>query len=132
MKFKDFDEMYVLWKEAGLNLGSLQSEKEYTEKTIELNPNSSFVATEKEKIVGSVFGAFNGKRGWIYHLAVHKSWQNKGLGSLLLNKTEQALKKSGAERILLGVIKSNLKVLTFYKKHGYAKVTDAIWMGKNI
>lgn len=133
MKIEDFDEMYALWKKAGgLSVANLKLEKEYTEQIIKLNPSSNFVAVEGEKIIGTVFGAFNGKRGWVYHLAVHPKFQKAGLGSKLMEKVEYALKQVGAKRILLGVVKTNIQVLAFYKKNGYTKVDDAIWMGKDI
>ena len=132
MTIKDFNSMCALWKEADLDVGHVKTEKEIADQMIKLNPTSNFVATAGEKIVGSIFGVFNGRRGWVYHLAVHPTFQKKGLGSKLLQKAEQALKKRGAKRVLLGVSNSNLKVLPFYKEQGYTEVNDAIWMGKDI
>ena len=132
MTIQDFDSMHALWKKVGLNLAEMNLEKKYTDQIIKLNPLSNFVAIEKKKIIGTIFGTFNGKRGWIYHLAVHPLFQKQGVGSLLLQKVEQALKSLGAKRILLGVVKLNLKALNFYKKHDYEVVNDAIWMGKDV
>ena len=132
MQLKDFDSIYALWKKVDLGVNDFEKEKKQAKQMIKLNPLSNFVAVEGKKIRGTVFGTFNGRRGWVYHLAVNPSFQKKGLGSILLKKAEQALKKAGAKRVLLGVDKSNLKVLAFYKKQGYQKVDDAIWMGKDI
>lgn len=132
MKIEDFEEMYALWEEAGLGVNEFENEKDHTKLMIKINPLSNFVAVEDAKIVGSIFGTFNGRRGWIYHLAVHPNFQKKGLGSLLIKKAEKTLKKMGAKRVLLGVDKSNLEVLKFYKKFGYEKMNDAIFLGKNL
>ena len=132
MTFQDFDSMYSLWKEAGLLVADYETEKELTFMMIKLNPKTNFVVSEEEKIIGTVLGVFNGRRGWVYHLAVQPKFQKQGLGSQLLKKAEEALKKIGAERVLLGVTKSNLKVLPFYEKFGYQEATDAIYLGKNI
>lgn len=132
MKSEDFNDLYRLWKEAGLNLADFKKEKQEFEMMIKLNPYSNFVAIEGEKVIGTVFGIFNGRRGWIYHLAVHPNFQKKGIGSLLLKQTEEALKKIGATRVCLWVNRLNLKVLTFYEKYGYTEINDAISMGKNL
>ena len=132
MKFKDFDAMYKLWKEAGLFVADYETEKDITFMMLKLNPKTNFVISEGEKIIATVLGVFNGRRGWVYHLAVQPQFQKQGLGSKLLKKAEDALKKIGAERVLLGVTKSNLKVLPFYEKFGYQEASDAIYLGKNI
>ncbi|MDP3732906.1 MAG: GNAT family N-acetyltransferase, partial [Candidatus Daviesbacteria bacterium] len=113
-------------------VADFKTEKELVSQVIKLNPYSNFIAIKEGKIIGTVFGAFNGWRGWVYHLAIDPFFQKKGLGSLLLQKAEQALKKAGAKRVLLGVKKLNGKALAFYKKQGYIKVNDAIWMGKDL
>ncbi len=132
MTTEDFNSMYTLWQEVGLAVGDLKSEQASTNQMINLNPSSNFVAIEGEKIVGTIFGIFNGRRAWIYHLAIHSIFQKRGLGSILLNKAEQALKKLGAKRVLLWVNKDNLGVTYFYQKYDYSIVDDAIVMGKNL
>lgn len=132
MTIEDFDSMYLLWKKVGLDMADYESEKELVNEMIKRNLSSNFVVFEGMRIIGSILGVFNGRRGWIYHLAVDPSFQKNGVGTMLLQKTEQALKKLGTRRILLGVNKTNLKVLPFYEKYGYQKVDDAVYMGKNL
>lgn len=132
MSVKNFNSIHSLWKEAGLNVSEIQEEKEEAKLILELNSSSSFEAHNKGKLVGTILGIFNGRRGWIYHLAVHPDFQKKGIGSLLLQKTEEALKKLGAKRILLWVKKDNLGVMDFYQKHGYFSIDDAIVLGKDL
>lgn len=132
MEIEDFDSMYSLWKEVGLNVADYEIEKEDIKQIIKWNPVTCFVICDGNKIIGTVLGTFNGRRAWIYHLAIHPNFQNQSLGSLLLEKTESALKKAGAKRLLLGVSKTNLRVLGFYTKHGYGVVNDSITLGKNL
>ncbi len=132
MSVKNFNLIHDLWKEVGLKVSEIQEEKEEAKLILRLNSSSSFEAYSKGKLVGTILGIFNGRRGWIYHLAVHPDFQKKGIGSLLLQKTEAAFKELGAKRILLWVKKDNLGVTNFYQKHGYSSVDDAIVMGKNL
>lgn len=132
MKLSDFEELYVLWKKAGLNLYDYQKEKEEFSMMIKLNPYSCLVGIEDNKIIGSVFGVFNGRRGWIYHLSIHPQYQHTGRGTQLIRKAEQRLSKLGAKRVLLWVDYSNLGVVPFYKKNKYEIIPDALLFGKNI
>lgn len=132
MNMKNFNSIHNLWKEAGLSVPEIQKEKEEAELILKLNPFASFEAYNRDKLVGAILGIFNGRRGWIYHLAVHPLFQKKGIGSLLLQNAEKALEKMGAKRILLWVRKDNLKVMNFYQKHGYSSIDDAIVLGKDL
>lgn len=132
MKNVDFDLMYILWKEAGLDVADYKTEKEDCSNMVTFNPVTNFVAYDGKKIIGTVFGIYNGRRAWIYHLAVHPDFQNKGIGSSLLIKTEKALKRIGAKKACLWVDKFNLKVLPFYEKYGYSEMKNVICLTKNI
>lgn len=115
-----------------MNVADYKTEEEDFNKMVMFNSTSNFVAFSEKQILGTVFGSFNGRRAWIYHLAVHPVFQNKGIGSLLLKKAEEALKKTGAKRVCLWVDTFNLKVLPFYKKYGYSEMKDVICLAKNI
>lgn len=132
MQNSDFPEVLSLWKKAGLDISNSKLELIDMKITIVLNSNSCLVLIKDEKIIGAALGAFNGRRAWIYHFAIHPDFQHQGYGALLLKKVEKQLKKKGAYRVHLGVAYTNLKVLGFYQKHGYSVVNDALWMGKNI
>lgn len=133
MRMSDFEEIYQFWKKMpGVVLAPYQIEKEDTHKMLKLNPYSNFVAVEGEKIVGTILAIFNGRRGWIYHLAVHLTFQRFGIGSILMKKSEVALKKVGCRRILLAVDEDNFNALNFYNKNGYKVIQNCVWMGKTL
>lgn len=130
VKLSDFEQIFSLWEKAGLSLASKQIEFYDFQNILKLKSSSCFVLTDKQDIVGCILGTFNGRRGWIYHLAVHPSYQHLGLGSLLLNAVEKELKKKGAHKINLGVTFTNLKVIPFYEKSGFTIMTDALYLTK--
>ena len=119
MKLKDISQLLKLWEEATLEIENPEREIYEAEKMLLLNPSSCFIAVDGEEIIGSIFGIFNGRRAWIYHVAVHTKWQKQGIGKTLILKTEMAFEKLGATRINLWVELNNLKVISFYKKLGY-------------
>ena len=128
----DICNIYAFLKEAGLFVRSVQREIKEFELLIKYNPDTCFVIEIDNKIVGSIFGAFNGRRAWIYHLCIHPLYQKRGYGSLLLKKTEEELNKKGATKILLGLFLSNLKITPFYENFGYKPMSDAITFEKDL
>ena len=116
----------------GLELSDRASEYQEFHMMIKLNPTSCFVAKHNGEIIGSVFGLFNGRRAWIYHLSVDPVYQNQGIGTKLMQSAEQSLFAVGANKIRLWVNFSNLKVITFYEKLGYKAICDALMLGKDL
>jgi len=131
MNYSDGPNCYDLWKKAELPVASFDREMYEMKALLEKNPTSCFVVFSDGKFIGTVIGTFNGRRAWVYHLAVDPSFQHKGIGKALLKKTEIALKAQGVTKILLGVSVSNLKTTTFYEHNGYSVMNDAILMEKN-
>lgn len=128
----DFPKLLKLWQEAGLKLRPVGQEKKEALSMMQMNKSACFVMGNRRKLVGSVFGAFNGRRGWIYHLVVHPKYQRKGFGSILMQKAEKALKKMGASRVLLGVWMEDKEVLPFYRKNGYLLIDDSYFFVKDL
>lgn len=132
MKLSDIKHAYQLWKKAGLNVVSYEREKLEVSNILKLNPTVCYVLEDENNLVGTVLGAYNGRRGWIYHLAVHSSYQKKGYGSKLLQKTEKALAKLGATKILLGVSLNNNEILNFYQKRDFSIMDDSYVLVKDL
>ena len=65
-------------------------------------------------------GAWDGRRGWIYHLAVDAAWRGRGAGRALLEEAERRLAALGCPKVLLMVREGNLDVAGFYLRQGYA------------
>jgi diamine N-acetyltransferase len=55
-------------------------------------------------------------------------WQGGGNGSVLLQKAIDAAYKRRAARLLLAVYENNDRAIGFYKRHGFAKIGDTIFM----
>lgn len=132
IKSEDFEELLTLWNGAGLSVVNIEREQQEFLMLLKFNPDSCLVATVNNKIVGSVMGAFNGRRVWIYHLAILPEWQKNDYGSKLLKTVEKIYKKMGATKILLGISLNNLSTCSFYEKSGYSIMNDAILMSKEL
>lgn len=81
------------------------------------------------EVVGTVIAGFDGFRGWVYHLAVHPRFRRRGFGRTLMREAEARLKALGCPKVNLQVRASNVEVVAFYERLGYA-VEDHTSLGR--
>lgn len=60
--------------------------------------------------------------GRISNLYVSQAHRNKGIGKGLLAECKQLLRALGCTHVELGVLASNTKVVSFYRKHGFTAI----------
>ena len=88
-------------------------------------------ALDAGRVVGSIFGGYDGHRGWLNGVGVRKEYQGTGVGAALVREMEQRLGRLGCPKINLQVRTSNAAVIGFYQKLGYA-VEERISLGKRM
>jgi N-acetylglutamate synthase len=133
MRPADHEEAYRIWKSSpGVNL-TLADTKPYIKFYMKRNPGLSFVAVNNTgKVIGTVLAGYDGRRGYIYHVSVIKSWRKKGVGADLMKKCIAGLKKAGMERCSILVDTKNAKAKKFWEKQGWYYRKDLVMMQKNI
>ena len=122
-----YQEVLELWKRAGIDVGSSDSKEEIT-LILERNPELFLVGKEQEKIIAVVIGAFDGRRGYIHHLAVDPDYQKRGYGKGILEELIARFRKKRVHKIHLFIQKENKKVIEFYIKQGWKLRDDIIMM----
>jgi len=94
-----------------------------------------FVAVSTEEIIGVIIVKFEqyweGKVLLIEDLAVDRKFQNKGIGKELMKFVEDYAKKKNARFIFFKTHEKS-KSINFYKRLGYKKDKNIIFMGKKI
>ncbi|WKZ37987.1 MAG: GNAT family N-acetyltransferase [Anaerolineales bacterium] len=128
----DYGPVLKLWEsiEAGLKVGRSDTAEEIHKK-LQRDPDLFLVAEVKnKKIVGSVIGAFDGRRGMIYHLAVQKEFRAQGIGAMLLREVEKRLQAKGCLKCLLHVLADNTEAVQFYGNLGWREQKEDIVFGK--
>ena len=63
------------------------------------NPGLVLVAAEGTRVVGSALGTWDGRRGWIYHVAVAPSDRRKGIATRLIDQVEAGLRALGCRKV---------------------------------
>lgn len=90
------------------------------------------VARDGGKLIGMCL--VHGMRGWAYFssLYVVKGYRSKGVGTALLTKMQEALKKQEHCECSLLVKETDTEVQEFYRKQGFKKGYLFRWMGKKL
>jgi ribosomal protein S18 acetylase RimI-like enzyme len=127
----DYGRVIDLWRtiEIGMHIGPSDSPDEIKKK-LERDPDLFLVAEEGSQIIGTIIGAFDGRRGMIYHLAVHHDHRRKGVGQLLLAEVEKRLKAKGCIKCLLLLMNNNEGAKHFYEECGWGLVPEDLVYAK--
>ncbi|MDP2966699.1 MAG: GNAT family N-acetyltransferase [Pelolinea sp.] len=132
METGDYSGALSLWQSLpGLGLSGADKEDAIF-RFLEKNPETCFVAQDAEKIIGTVLGGSDSRRGYLYHLSVHKDYQRLGLGRQISEKCLAALKAQGLQKCHIFVIGNNLEGLKFWEKLGWLLRNDILVMSKNL
>jgi ribosomal protein S18 acetylase RimI-like enzyme len=117
---EDYEHIHQLWEamEKGVRVGRSDTRAEI-EKKIARDPDLFLVAEHAEKIIGSVIGGFDGRRGLLYHLAVAREFRGQGIGTRLLDEVESRLRAKGCLKCYLMVTPENDEAAQYYQQHGW-------------
>ncbi len=124
---ESYDQVLELWKKAGINVSSSDS-KEELEKMLKRNPNLFLIGRKNQKIIAVVMGAFDGRRGYVHHLAIDPDFQKKGYGRMMIEKIHNIFLQMGVHKVHLFIEINNKEVVNFYESMGWEKRDDLIIM----
>ncbi len=125
----DYSVTLELWKTAGLIIRP-GDDIEGIRTKLERDPDLFLVAEEEHEIVGVVMGAWDGRRGWVNHLAVKPTCRRKGIGTALIRELERRLGEKGAQKVNAQIYKSNTQSFEFFEAVGYEVHSDLVMIGK--
>jgi len=132
MKSHDYSDAVDLWRSLpGLGLSSAD-EHTAIDRFLKINPETCFVALDEGKIIGTVLGGSDGRRGYLYHLAVHKDYRRIGLGRQLSEKCLASFKSQGLKKCHIFVISNNAEGLRFWERLGWLLRKDIFVMSKDL
>lgn len=122
-----YHEIINLWKKSGIEVGSSDTCEEIS-KIRKRNPNLFLIGKENEKIIAVVMGAFDGRRGYVHHLAIDPDYQKKRYGKMMIDELIERFRKKKVHKVHLLIEKSNKEVVDFYRKLGWEVRNDLIMM----
>jgi ribosomal protein S18 acetylase RimI-like enzyme len=115
----DGDALRVLWRDAGL--GSVGDDDRSLARLARRNPGLVLVASEGSRVVGSALGAWDGRRGWIYHVAVAPAYRRRGIATRLIDQIEEALVSLGCPKVNVMIRPASDGGSEFWAGRGYVQ-----------
>lgn len=129
---EDYDDAIALWSGVeGVEICEGDSREEMAEYLIR-NPGLSRVAEADGRIIGVALCGHDGRRGWIYHLAVAESHRRQRAGKLLLEACVQGLREAGLKRAIILVAGDNPAGRQFWLRNGWEDIDGAIAMTREL
>jgi ribosomal protein S18 acetylase RimI-like enzyme len=125
----DGNALRALWQEAGLEAPG--DDDKSLARLARRNPGLVLVAAEGSRVVGSALGAWDGRRGWIYHLATAPSHRRRGIATRLIDQIETALASLGCPKANVMVRPGNDGGAEFWTARGY-KISESRQYGREL
>ncbi len=127
MTIRDYEPAIALWRSLpGIGLDDASDSRSGIAALLKRNPGLSFVAVDGGAIVGTALAGHDGRRGFIYHLAVAPSHRHLGLGRTLSDRALRALAACGIPKCTILVMGSNTSGQAFWERLGWARRDDLL------
>lgn len=121
MTIEDYEQAFLLWSQIeGLVLSEADS-KPNIESYLQRNQGFCFVCEADTRIVGTILAGHDGRRGFIYHLAVNPENRKQKIGHRLVEMSLAQLREIGIEKCHIFVLENNNIGHSFWTAAGWEK-----------
>jgi ribosomal protein S18 acetylase RimI-like enzyme len=126
-KMADYDAVIDLWQRAGDGIQLRRSDtREEIAKKVQRDPDLFIVLEHEGALVGAVMGGFDGRRGFVYHLATAPGYRRVGLAATLMEALEARLRAKGCIKAYLLVTNGNKEAQQYYLKRGWEDMATGV------
>src|SRR5690242_19138944 len=131
-RIEDYAAAIDLWNRIeGLDIAE-GDDRETIRRFLQRNPGLSRVAVNGAVVVGAVLCGHDGRRGYVYHLAVAPAFRAQGIGRRLIAECIAGLKEAGLERANILVANDNPRGLEFWNSCGWEHLDGALPLGIDV
>jgi len=85
------------------------------------NPGLFLVGLEEQELVASALAGWDGRRGWLYHVAVSPERRRRGIAVRLVRMLEERLRVLGCKKVNLIVWEDSADAMRFWASIGYQR-----------
>lgn len=119
---RDYEAALALWSSSpGIGVGQSDT-REGVARKLQRDPDLFLVAEAGGRLIGTVIGGWDGRRGIVYHLAVDADYWRQGIGRALMDELERRLRVRGCRRMWLMVHRDNSAAIQFYEAQGWETI----------
>lgn len=130
-KLDDYNDLIDLWERSELPYRPKGRDgRPKIEHELKFGCTIALVAVDSGKLVGSIWGTHDGRKGWLNRLAVAPEHRHQGIGRMLVVEVEKRLDEIGIDIIGILVEDWNQDSMDVFEKLGYEKHTDIFYLSK--
>ena len=126
----DYEPALALWN-AAPGVRANESREEFG-RILARNEGLSAAARAGGRLVGAVLACHDGRRGYLYHLAVDPAWRRRGIAQQLVERCLAKLAGEGIARCSIHLIAGNEDGAAFWKQTGWRERTDLVIMARDL
>jgi ribosomal protein S18 acetylase RimI-like enzyme len=117
----DYPVVHVLWQRGDLWMRPSDG-AEATLLKLARDPELFLVARDgAERVVGTVMGGWDGRRAYVYHLAVLPERRRTGIANALMDELEERFRRLGALKAKTQILMDNEASRAFFSRRGYLR-----------
>jgi len=120
LRRSDYDAMIALFRVCGLN-PKTKGRDSLRSFTTQLRRNADWYlgAFDGDRLVGTVLGTHDTRKGWVNRLAVDPQYRRRAIAARLVRRCELLLRKNGVDMFAALVEPENEASAAFFKSQGY-------------
>ena len=127
----DYDAVIALWDEAQLPYRPEGRDRRDRIKNELKREDCVFLVAETEgRLVGSVLGTHDGRKGWINRLAVDSKFRGRNIAGRLVTEVETRLDSLGIEVFACLIEEENTDSMRVFERLGYERYSDIVYFSK--
>lgn len=128
MTVADYVQVHQLWLATpGMGLNNVDDSEDGIARLLARNPETCFVARAENAVVGVILVGNDGRRGYVYHLAVAVKYRKNGIATELVTAAFEALKALQISKVALLIFVTNELGNGFWDKLGFTVREDVLY-----
>ncbi len=131
LRESDYEDLIGLWQRAGLTHHP-QGRDSYESMSAEFaRGDTCFLGMyDGGRLIGSIIGTSDGRKGWLNRLAVDPEYRGKGLAGELIKEAENFLHGFGIKVLAALIEDENLPSISAFQKAGYIYGENILYFSK--
>ncbi|WP_367104739.1 GNAT family N-acetyltransferase [uncultured Psychrobacter sp.] len=120
MQIEDYTDVYNLWLATPrMGLNDVDDSEQGINRMLQRNPTLSFIAEKDNQLVAVIIAGQDGRRGYIYHTAVHLDYRRQGIAQELIKNVLDEMKALNISKVGLFIFQDNYSGNSFWNKMGF-------------
>jgi len=120
---RDFEGLSEVWSLTNLGNPQRGDNLDIIMQSIAMGGKMLVAVDDNEKVIGTSWMTFDGRRIHLHHFGVHPNFQRKGIGKQLVIESLRFVKQKGYQ-VKLEVHQSNIAAINLYKQFGFTFLGD--------